>query len=167
MPFARTELIGFQAGISAMDRAEKAGKRALEIGLARMGSFILNRSQKYVPVETGSLRRSGQVRKVSPDEVIVSYGIANVETTFPGDRPPFYAVFVHENLNASHADPTSAKFLERAIQESVAELRHVPFDIYYTTEVTATGDSLEVIDVGQVNIPSGVKPSRTATRIKD
>lgn len=37
----------------------------------------------------------------------------------------YYAVFVHENLEARHAPPTSAKFLERAAKNKKREMQAV------------------------------------------
>lgn len=69
------------------------------------------KSQELVPVDTGTLKSSGTV--VGPvDEgdtlsVTIGYGGAAGE----------YAVYVHEDLEASHLAPTQAKFLEAAIIE--------------------------------------------------
>lgn len=69
------------------------------------------KSQKYCPVDTGDLKKSGylevrkQGRKIQSE---IGYG--------KGNRP-FYAVFVHEMLNYKHKAPTRAKFLQAALQE--------------------------------------------------
>jgi len=69
------------------------------------------KSQKYVPVDTGDLKESGFLQVVKTRSgafVSMGYGL--------GGRPP-YSVFVHEDLEASHKPPTRAKFLQSALEE--------------------------------------------------
>ena len=96
----------------------------------------------------------------------MSYGVGNYEA-FAGGREPFYAVYVHENTNAYHAPPTGAKFLERAVSQSVNELRHVPFDLNVSFQVTGSDGDYWSTDVQELRLPPDVQPSRAARRIKD
>lgn len=69
-------------------------------------------SQQFVPVDTGDLRASGYLEVIGRGRrpiVQIGYGKAG--------RPP-YAVIVHENLEAHHAAPTRAKFLEEALNRT-------------------------------------------------
>lgn len=76
---------------------------------------IFKRSQVLVPKKTGALKNSGfiEVRtdlKVNPRGE-VGYGRGGV---------PHYAAIVHENLDAQHAAPTQAKYLEQAVDEELS-----------------------------------------------
>jgi hypothetical protein len=65
-----------------------------------------NKSQDLVPVDTGRLKSSGRVEMpvVTGNNVVVqiAYGTE-------------YALPVHENLEAYHASPTQAKYLEQPV----------------------------------------------------
>jgi hypothetical protein len=68
-------------------------------------------SQKYVPVDTGELKASGYLRSGSQGKrklAEMGYG--------RGGQAP-YATFVHERTDIAHKAPTSAKFLQRALDE--------------------------------------------------
>ena len=69
----------------------------------------------YVPRDTGALAESGYL------EVRQFRGNAQVEMGYGKNGSPEYAVFVHE-VPYKHAEPTSYKFLERAINEDWANL---------------------------------------------
>lgn len=82
---------------------------------------IFDKSQTYVPVETGELKRSGFFEvtpaKVGSDLKQVKDGTIRIGYALHGE--PDYAVHVHENLEAYHEPPTRAKFLDAAIQEEL------------------------------------------------
>lgn len=94
-------------GMDDLRRAlDKAGDRALdglEFGVVKEASDVMNEARNEVPVDTGRLKASGTVLPPEKGGTKVS-----VEFGFGTD----YAVFVHENLTASH-ETGSAKFLER------------------------------------------------------
>lgn len=71
------------------------------------------KSQDYVPVKYGTLRDSGylQARGMT---VEIGYGMGG---------QPDYAVAVHENLEARHAAPRRAKFLQAALEEDASEIQ--------------------------------------------
>lgn len=72
---------------------------------------VFAESQTLVPVKTGALRDSGKIVSkngfdaTGAPEVYITYGDENVN----------YAVYVHEDLEKVHQDPTQAKFLETAL----------------------------------------------------
>ncbi|WP_242908672.1 minor capsid protein [Actinomadura terrae] len=74
-------------------------------GLALAAEHLLQVSRTYVPLEEGTLERSG-VASVDPStlEAAVSY-----------DTP--YAVRQHEDLDLQHDDGRKAKYLEDAMTE--------------------------------------------------
>lgn len=112
--------------VAGATRATRQAMRNIENNLARVVSaieeatpdaieFALDpiffRSQELVPVDTGELKDSGFVfveKRASGARGEVGYA--------PGGRP-FYAVFVHENLEIRHESPTQAKYLEQAVDE--------------------------------------------------
>ncbi len=72
---------------------------------------IFERSQTYVPVRKGDLKKSGFVEVTQNSKGVTGrVGYAKGGT-------PTYALIVHENLETFHFPPTQAKFLERAVDE--------------------------------------------------
>jgi len=70
---------------------------------------VLAAAKADTPVKTGELRASGKRH----EPVIESYNIT-VPITF-GVPDPYYAIFVHEDLQAQHPNGGHAKFLETAV----------------------------------------------------
>ncbi len=75
---------------------------------------IFDRSQVLVPKKTGDLKNSGFI-EVKPG----LKGSAKGEVGYGRGGVPPYAGIVHENLDAQHAAPTQAKYLERAVDEEL------------------------------------------------
>lgn len=71
---------------------------------------VFAESQRLVPVDTGALKESGFLGKASDGSVMIGYGIG-------GD--PFYAPYVHEQVQNYHKPPTQAKFLQQPLEESL------------------------------------------------
>lgn len=76
---------------------------------------IFDRSQEYVPVRTGELKRSGKIEIVTG-----SRGQKTVEISY-GDPEPFYAIYQHE-IPFRHDRPPNPplarwKYLESAVNE--------------------------------------------------
>lgn len=74
-------------------------------------------SQLYVPVETGALKKSGNLSMVE------RFGITVAEITYAKNGRPFYANFVHEISEYSHIAPTRAKFLEAAVRQDMENIK--------------------------------------------
>jgi isocitrate dehydrogenase len=104
-----------------IDRTREAKERGNKTILGRMvtaAHVILKKSDYYCPKDTLRLVKSGKVYVRGSDvapEVSIEY------------RTP-YAVYVHEDLDATHAPPTQAKFLEKAIRESNGDLYSIIVD---------------------------------------
>lgn len=96
-------------GVPQLDRAlRRLGRqapKALAAGLVTEAENVMRESRRQVPVDTGTLRASGDV---FPPQVRGS----DVEVTM--GYTASYAIFVHENLTAHHP-VGSAKFLERPL----------------------------------------------------
>jgi hypothetical protein len=89
---------------------DKDGK-AIAAVLDQCADMILKRSQKYVPVDTAALKESG--RKTYNGKK----GFAARYTTEYGGPGAPHAMVVHERTELKHAEPTCAKYLERAVRE--------------------------------------------------
>jgi len=83
-----------------------AGRGDLALsGLRLGGQYILKLSNDRVPLEEGTLERSGRVTDNGKDEVAISY-----------DTP--YARRQHEDMTLRHDAGRSAKYLETAMHEA-------------------------------------------------
>lgn len=71
-------------------------------GIYQAAEFILDKSQDIVPVDVGELKESGHLEKKG-NEVAIVYEAE-------------HAVIVHEDLEARHAPPTQAKYLEQPLR---------------------------------------------------
>jgi hypothetical protein len=117
-----------------LDDYEAAALDGFADGQLETAWAVYDLSQVYVPVDTGLLKASATVTEFGTQAVLgrkrpaggryapkrdtfgvmVTYG-GGVETSQ-------YAEIVHEDLEAHHAPPTSAKYLERAVHELEAEM---------------------------------------------
>lgn len=98
---------------------ERAGDKILDAvaaGMYQSGLDIMYVSQREVPVDTGTLKSSGQVgmpeRGPTAIEVTLGYGYGEAVNPKTGEIAAEYAVPVHERVFVKHAPPTKAKFLE-------------------------------------------------------
>lgn len=84
-------------------------------GLYQAGTMVMEASQPFVPVEYGTLKRSGHVEEPVEDGdrlvVTVGYGYGT-EVGPDGQTADQYAVYVHEIARYQHAPPTMYKYLE-------------------------------------------------------
>ncbi|MEU6756973.1 minor capsid protein [Streptomyces sp. NPDC046685] len=74
------------------------GQRAAEEGLQKALEHLLNEANKIVPLDEGTLQRSGRVVRTGLN------GMVTYDTV--------YARIQHENLDYKHAPGRSAKYLE-------------------------------------------------------
>lgn len=113
---ARVE--GLRAVIAALKKARKGHHAGMERGLKKAGLFLQRESQKIVPVDQNVLRPSAFTRP-EPERG----GGAN--TSVVVGYTAYYAIYVHEDLNARHAPGTQAKFLETPFREKREEMRKI------------------------------------------
>lgn len=90
----------------------------VERGIKKASAFLLREAKKIVPVDTGALKASGRI------DLTGTGPETNAFITFSTD----YAGYVHEDLNAYHRPPTSAKYLERPAREHQEEIRQIVRD---------------------------------------
>jgi hypothetical protein len=94
--------------------------------IGKVGQIIIERSNEQAPMDTGTLRASGFVGRISrrtgEARVRVGYGGRNDKVNPKTGRPASaYVVYVHENLSAIHPIG-NAKFLENAVRQTVPEI---------------------------------------------
>ncbi|MFE0189293.1 minor capsid protein [Streptomyces sp. NPDC058989] len=77
-------------------------------GLRIAGEHVLAKSRELVPIEEGTLERSG----------VATVDESSLTAAVSYDTP--YAVRQHEELNYRHDTGRSAKYLERALTEQAA-----------------------------------------------
>ncbi|WP_030271193.1 hypothetical protein [Streptomyces sp. NRRL B-24484] len=94
----------------AVLQAERAGAA---LGLFAAAEHVLQRSRERVPIEEGTLERSG-VASINEQQLTaaVSYDTQ-------------YAVRVHEDMNARHDAGRSAKYLERPLAEEAGTVKQI------------------------------------------
>lgn len=119
MKIITIELIGAPELARTLATAGPQGVRALKQALNEEGQIAFRNSQRLVPVDTGTLRRSGilllaREKGSSMIEVVMGYGGA----------ASAYALRQHENLSYRHKQGQQAKYLEepvRARQEKLSQ----------------------------------------------
>ncbi len=94
----------YKRGKDPMPAMRKGSAR----GLQQAGELVLEASNRLVPLEEGTLERSGRVTTNGQDTVAISY-----------DTP--YAVRQHEDLSLRHPNGRQAKFLETAMRQQRAK----------------------------------------------
>jgi hypothetical protein len=87
-------------------------KQAQLKGLRLGGELVLEASNRLVPLEEGTLERSGRVTDNGADTVAISY-----------DTP--YARRQHEDMNLRHPNGRQAKFLETAMGQCRAKIAKI------------------------------------------
>lgn len=74
------------------------------------------KSQEYVPYNTGALHDSGYL------EIVSRRGNIRVEMGYGAGGNPFYATVVHEDVSVFHKPPTRSKYLQAAMEEDFYEM---------------------------------------------
>ena len=89
---------------------------------------VFEKSQEYVPVDTGALKDSGQLTTSES-----ARGRARAVLSYGGPSA-MYAAIVHERTDLNHEPPTRAKFLQSAMEEEFDSLlTHLA--VLYSTEL--------------------------------
>lgn len=99
---------GLQRCLTAFQKTREGDSGNIAIGIQKALAVIGRKADYYCPVEYGDLRASKKEEVTGK-----GFGAKGIITyTAP------YAIPVHENLDATHAEPTCAKWLERAARET-------------------------------------------------
>lgn len=108
---------------------EHVGAKVIEgvsAGLYSCGTSIMATSQALVPVDTGTLKRSGEVEQPIVDghsvSVTLGFGYGQTENPKTGEMVTGYAKWVELRDDAMHKPPTQAHFLRDAAQAFAPEL---------------------------------------------
>lgn len=102
---------GIERVLKAISKAKKEDAIKIADGLEKCANVVLRKSQQYVPVLTGALKATGRVE-------VEGQGMGAEATVSYGSPEAFYALYVHEDLTKTHAPPTCAQFLTRALRET-------------------------------------------------
>lgn len=105
------EVRGLEEIVSNLNKAVAGIEGATLAGLMEAGLQIEHSAKGRVPVDTGNLKNSGYTRKA---------GKLAVEVGFTA----FYAVYVHENLDARHP-VGEAKFLQNAVSANEGRILEI------------------------------------------
>ena len=109
------QVLGLGRLVKKLRRLERRHEQGIERGLQKGAHFLLDESQKFVPVDRGWLRDSGQVSQEGS-------GLNTVMIVSYGDDRVHYSVYVHEDLEVGHAAPTQAKYLETPLRTKRREI---------------------------------------------
>lgn len=116
MKIIKIELIGAPELAKILATAGARAIPALKQALNEEGQIAFRDSQRLVPVDTGTLRRSGILEpakeKGTSIEVVMGYGGA----------ASAYALKQHENLSYRHKEGKQAKYLEQPVMQRQAKL---------------------------------------------
>lgn len=103
------ELEGFKEVYQKLGLLEEEIIETAFKGIKKLGEVILGESQKLVPVDTGTLKRSGTTQSSKKDHsVTISYNTP-------------YARKQHEDNTLNHPRGGQAKYLERPFNEKSGE----------------------------------------------
>lgn len=105
------KVTGVEKVIRAIGQEKSKTGRTIAESLRKCAEVILKKSQGYCPVKTGALKKTGRI------EVTGSGMGTRAAVQYGGPEAP-YALYVHENLEARHASPTSAQWITRAVRET-------------------------------------------------
>jgi hypothetical protein len=106
------KITGLKGVLRNLDKVAKKVDGATQKALTDEANDVLKEAMIQAPVDTGDLRRSGTVGKITKGAATIS-----IEIGFHTN----YALYVHEDLQAHH--PTGkAKFLEDPVNAAVPGL---------------------------------------------
>lgn len=135
-----TRITGVEATAAALGAARLLFRKAALEATQQVAQAVYDLSQYYVPVDTGALKASGRIEWTAN-----RFG-GEGRVTYGGYIDVYYALYVHEDVTKQHADPTCAKFLERAVAETRKDMSRLMRtwmgNRVYSTE---TGSRLERI----------------------
>jgi hypothetical protein len=100
------QITGMEHVFRVLAKGGEAAAKEVPGALFEVAHEIMAVSQREVPVDTGVLRASGTVL-----EPVSSGDGTHIDLGYGGAAGQ-YAMVVHEDMEATHAPPTKAKFLE-------------------------------------------------------
>lgn len=112
------QIIGVKKLRRDLRKAKRNIEKGIERGLKAGGLYLQRLSQLIVPIDTSALKNSARtiaLNSGADTEVLVQYLTA-------------YAIYVHEDLHASHAPGKVAKFLEKPAIENRRDIIRVVWE---------------------------------------
>lgn len=111
MKTIKVEIIGGKELAAMLASAGERAVPAIKQALSEEGQLAFRESQRLVPVDTGTLRRSGQILPPKENaqhniELVMGYGGA----------AKAYALRQHEDLDYKHKEGKQAKYLEEPVK---------------------------------------------------
>lgn len=119
MPYEPPAVTGIETSSKVIGKKALDIKANISTGLEKCANVILKKALQWVPVDTEALKRSGHV------EVSGTGKGSRARVVFGGRRDTYYALYVHENLQAFHKPPTCAKFLEKAARDRAGTMASI------------------------------------------
>ena len=114
-----SKVTGVKEVIRNMHRAGIRFALGVERGLKRGGLFGLRKSKQVVPVLTGNLKNSGDVRSEGNGfNTVVKVGYWDTD----------YAIYVHERRDLKHKEGKQSKFLESPMRNHSKEIYNIVAD---------------------------------------
>lgn len=110
-------LAGTAAFLANVASVQKNVKAAQKRGLIAAGALVLNASTEIVPYEDGDFSRTG---RVTVDDEGRTVAVSYKDVRYNGE-----AIILHEDMEMKHDDERSAKFLEKAMTQSVDGVRTI------------------------------------------
>ena len=100
-------------------RFDSNAKRAVTVATRAMLEDVYQESQALVPVDTEALKKSGRIEERRQEN-----GLLEGTVEYGGQAAP-HALYVHEDLDAQHAAPTQAKYLEEAVRRAKTRRKEI------------------------------------------
>jgi hypothetical protein len=105
-------IVNLPTYVAGNKRRALAARAATHLAAGHAAESLLEKTLQVVPYDEGDLYDSGRV---------VTHGPGVFGVQFGGPEAP-HAIYVHEDLTATHAPPTKAKFLEGTYLDNKVEI---------------------------------------------
>ncbi len=106
-------ITGMKSVLNKLKLSQTLTAKKAQIGLKDAGLYLQRKSQEVVPVDTSNLKGGAFTRNV---------GGSGFDTDMVVGYVADYAVYVHEDMNASHATGKKAKYLEGPAREEKSKI---------------------------------------------
>lgn len=112
------EIVGLDDAIRQFEKAKNDAPDNIEDRVHDTMKDVFAETQRRVPKATTELMRSGRIEKNQDGSESIVYGNSDVEGV-----GVYYAAAVHEILDAKHAPPTGAKYVELPLVEAIPDFK--------------------------------------------
>lgn len=112
------EIVGLDAAIRKFEKASDEAEDNINTRVHDTLKDVFAETQRRVPKATHALMASGRIEKNEDGTESIVYG--NSDTEGVG---VYYAAAVHEILDAKHAPPTGAKYVEMPLVEAIPDFK--------------------------------------------